>query len=345
MPRLPVGMFKRGSSYYLRQHKGGRDCWKSLGSEYALALDRYDRIKTGQNVPVAAPQGTVAELGENWLKQSLPTRRTEAGVRDITTRFRSYLLPFLGQLRVNEVTASHLREYRMHLERQKSTNTGRPFKPETVRHFLRDAQDLCTWLEEDGYIERSPFPRRLMPRVPDRGMERFTAEDVQKLLALPEPYRFTIQLALATGLRWGELTRVQASDVQKNGTLVVVQPKTGRVKRIPLPPDITRMISGHVGKLVPFSPASKGSFARAVKRQSGIAGVGSRMLRHTAACLALDGGVRLDVIQGVLGHRSITTTQRYARLSDESARGEMQRYWRRSVVAKSVAGGRKSKSD
>lgn len=345
MSRLPRGIFKRGSRFYLRQFKDGRDRWKSLGADRGKALDLYYAIKSGkEEVPDTSRGGTVTELGEKWLNQVLPTRRTESGVRDIAKRFRTYLVPFLGNVSVNQVTSGHLREYRMHLERQKSATTGEPFKPETVRHFLRDAQSFCSWLEEDGYIEQSPFPKRIMPRIPDRGLERFTDKEVKRLLELEEPYRFTIRLALATGLRWGELVQVQASDVQKDGTLVVVQPKTGRVKAIPLPPDILRDIRGHVGKLVPFSATSKGSFARAVKRKCGIAGVGSRLLRHTAACRSLDGGVRLDVIQKVLGHQSIITTQRYARLSDSTVREELRRFWKRKSVAKSVAGGRKSKS-
>jgi len=246
-------------------------------------------------------------------------------------------------VRVNELSPGRIREYRIHLEGLKSAVTGRPFKPETVKHFLRDVQSFCSWLEEEGYVDQSPFPKRIMPRVPDRGLERFTDAEVKKLLELPEPYRFTIRLALATGLRWGELTRVQARDVQKDGTLVVVQPKTGNAKAIPLPPDLMEEVGGRVGKLIPFSPSSASSFTRVVKEKCGIPSVGSRLLRHTAACRALDGGVRLDVIQKVLGHSTIRTTERYARLGHGTVQEEMRRFWRRPV-ATSVAGGHKSKS-
>jgi integrase len=333
VPRLPRSMFKRGPAFYLRQRINGKDVWKSLGPDFAKALDRYDRILTGKEDLSDALQGTVAELAERWLTLALPTRRTETGVRDVATRTRAYLVPFLGGKRVSELMPGHVREYRLHLERQKSKHTGRPFTPETVRHYLKDVQGFCSWLEEDGYVERSPFPKRVMPKIPDRGIERFTEAEVQRLVALPDPYGLTIRLALATGLRWGELAQVQASDVQSDGTLVVVQPKTGRIKRIPLPPDILKEIRGRVGKLVPFVGASKGSFTRAVKRRTGIAGVGSRLLRHTAACRSLEGGVRLDVIQRVLGHQSIVTTQRYARLGDATVRDELQRFWRKSVAA------------
>ena len=67
-----------------------------------------------------------------------------------------------------------------------------------------------------------------------------------------------------------------------------------------------------------------------MKNRTGIAGVGSRMLRHTAACIALEKGVRLDVVQAMLGHKSIVSTQRYARLSESTVKQEMGKAWRRN---------------
>ena len=59
--------------------------------------------------------------------------------------------------------------------------------------------------------------------------------------------------------RWNELVSVQAKDLRKDGVLVVLQPKTGRAKYIPLPPDLVREIRGRVGRLVPFDETSKSS--------------------------------------------------------------------------------------
>ena len=257
-------MFKRGTAFYVRLYSDGRERWKSLGKNRSAAIDRYHKIKAGvEDTKVVPGAGSIAELGERWLTL-LPTRRVASGVRDVSKRFRAHLVPFMGEIEAAKLTPGHIREYRIHLEGKKSA-AGQPFKPETVRHFLRDLQCFCSWLEEEGYVEQSSFPKRIMPRVPDRGMERFTDQEVEKLLRLPEPYRWTVRLALTTGLRWGEITRVQASDVQKDGTLVFVQPKTGRSKAIPLPPDIVREVRGRVGKLVPFSPTSASSFTRKVK--------------------------------------------------------------------------------
>jgi integrase len=320
-------MFKRGRVYYFRRREEGKDRWKSLGPDYHKALDLLDKLKSEKS---ESPRelGTVAEFGERWIAEVLPTRRTPAGVKDLASRWHAYIVPRLGSIQVDQVTPGDIRRCRLELEQVISPATGRKFKPETVRHCLKYLRAFFSWLEDEGYIEKSPMPSRIMPRIPDRPAERFSEEQIRKLVRLPEPYRFTLKLALATGLRWSELTSVQASDIRRDGVLIVVQSKTGRVKAIPLPPDLVKQAKGRVGRLVPFRSAS--SFMRTIERKTGIKGVGSRLLRHTAASVALDGGVRLDVIQAMLGHRSITTSQRYAHLNEGTVHEELRRFWRRS---------------
>ncbi len=328
MPRIPQGMFKRGSAYYCRSWEGGRDRRRSLGRDYSKALEAFDRIKQGSGI--AAPLAAVAELGERWLDLSVATRRTARGLREARSAFRRLLSRFMGNLSIDHVRPDHLREYRLWLERRTCRKTGETYKPETVRHYLKDAKALFAWSEEAGYLNKSPFPKRLMPRIPERVPDPYPEEEVTRLLSTRDPYGWVIRLGLATGLRWGELCSVRASDMQKDGTLVLLQPKTGTVKRIPLPPDLVREIQGRVGRLVPFSDTSKSSFARVVRRDSGVQGFCPRRLRCTAAMRWLDSGVNLVAIQQMLGHKSIVTTQRYCRLTDQSVRREMESVWRRT---------------
>ena len=62
-----------------------------------------------------------------------------------------------------------------------------------------------------------------------------------------------------------------------------------------------------------------------MRRATGLAGFHVHQMRHTFACQWLVRGGTLAALQQLLGHVSIVTTQRYAKLSDEAVMREAQR--------------------
>jgi integrase len=218
---------------------------------------------------------------------------------------------------VVRVGPDRVRRYRLWLK-------GHDIAPTTVWHILSDARCFLRWCEETGLVSRTPFPRRVMPRLQERPPDRLSETDIARILAMRDPYGFVIRLALGTGLRWGELTRAEAAHVEGDW-LVVRQTKSGKVRRVPLPAELLREIRSRVGRLVGFSELSPGSFAAAIKRESGLARFPVHQTRHTFACRWVEQGGNLAALQQILGHASIVTTQRYARLSDDAVRREAER--------------------
>jgi integrase len=179
---------------------------------------------------------------------------------------------------------------------------------------------------------KKPFPRRMMPKLRKEPPRRLSDEDAQRLKELPEPYGFTCRLALGTGMRWGELCRAQSSHLDKRGFLLIPEAKDREFRRVPLEPELLAEIKSRVGRLVPFSPTSKGSFSKVVRARSGIAGFHPHQLRHTFACQWLEKGRSIEALRHVLGHNSIATTERYAGLSDDAVMREVSRTLAASVT-------------
>ena len=226
-----------------------------------------------------------------------------------------YLVPFFQYKRLATVTADDLRRYRLELEKK-------PISTQTVAHILSDARCFFRWCEDAGHVDRAPVPRGLLPRIQERPPDALTPDEEAAVRSVPEPYGFIVRLGLATGLRWSELVQAQAGEVQ-NGMLVVSRTKSGKMRRVPLPPDLLEELRFKIGPLLPLR--NSWGFTRQVRRYSGVTLFHPHQMRHTFATRWVEGGGNLAALQLALGHSSILVTQRYARLTDEHVRAEARR--------------------
>jgi integrase len=120
--------------------------------------------------------------------------------------------------------------------------------------------------------------------------------------------------------------------------LVVSHTKTGKVRRVPLEQDLFREIRTRVGRLVPFSVKSCGAFNRHVRKLSSVPAFKVKQARSTFACRWLEQGGILAALQEILGHTTIVTTQRYARLSEDHVRHEAERIFGKSGTVAGTGG-------
>ena len=126
-----------------------------------------------------------------------------------------------------------------------------------------------------------------------------------------------------TGIRWGELFRAQSTDIQ-GGELLIRQSKSGKVRRVPLPPEVQSDCEGRVGRLTPFEDAC--AFNKRVRELSGIERFHSHLCRHTFATEWREAGGSLAALQAVLGHRTIAVTERFGTIGDDLVEREAPRF-------------------
>ena len=146
-------------------------------------------------------------------------------------------------------------------------------------------------------------------------------------------------LALTTGLRACDIIALQLADANWHSmTLSVVQGKTGNPVTVPMQPAVADAMAKYVleqrpdsdygniflRKLAPYAPFSDHAaiyeVTRKVLSKAGVAGGGSRLLRHNAASRMLRAGTQLPVVSAVLGHASPDSTDVYLEADEDSMR-------------------------
>jgi integrase/recombinase XerD len=193
-------------------------------------------------------------------------------------------------------------------------------------------------------IVASPKPRRALPKV-------LSIAEVDKLLstaeeeanALAEPAQqaaalrlyVLLELLYATGLRVSELVSLRRQAVMRDTSYLTVVGKGSKERVVPLNDRARDALKAYVGTLEPgvfLFPAggaeghlSRQVFARDLKSLAGRAGISSgriapHVLRHAFASHLLAGGADLRVVQMLLGHADISTTQIYTHVLDDKLR-------------------------
>jgi integrase len=139
-----------------------------------------------------------------------------------------------------------------------------------------------------------------------------------------------IRLLLLTGCRKGELLNLEWDHVDlERGVLNLPDSKTGS-KQVVLSPDAMAIFKrlgrdnreGHVWQRVNGSLAGNALtwHWERIRAQAGLDHVRPHDLRHSFASLAISAGVPLATIGGLLGHKDLKSTQRYAHIDDPALR-------------------------
>jgi integrase/recombinase XerC len=142
--------------------------------------------------------------------------------------------------------------------------------------------------------------------------------------------RAVLELLYGSGLRIGELAVLRWEDIDLAERWVRIQGKGNKERMVPLGSYAVRALKelgreDRPGGSYVFPGGEKGHISertinRIVKRaarQAGLSGVTPHMLRHSFATHMLEGGASLRVLQDLLGHESLITTQRYLTVTAE----------------------------
>ena len=216
--------------------------------------------------------------------------------------------------------------------------------PRTLARRLSALRRFYRYLEREGRIAENPCDRIDAPRLGRPLPGTLTEKEVEKLLAAPDVDtalgirdRAMLEVLYATGLRVSELVGLRSEQVNLGQGVLRVVGKGDKERLVPL----GELAVGWLDRFFERSraeilgmksspalfPTARGramtrqAFWYLIKRYAGCAGISRDIsphtLRHAFATHLLDHGADLRVVQMLLGHRDISTTQIYTHIARE----------------------------
>ena len=216
--------------------------------------------------------------------------------------------------------------------------------PRTIARRLSALRRFYQHLEREGRITSNPCDRIDAPRLGRPLPGVLTEHEVERLLAAPDidtafgiRDRAMLEVLYATGLRVSELVSLRLEQVNLLQGVVRVIGKGGKERLVPLGEPavawLERLLergrteilgAKHSPALFPTARGrgmTRQAFWHLVKRYAARAGISRDIsphtLRHAFATHLLDHGADLRVVQMLLGHRDISTTQIYTHIASE----------------------------
>ena len=229
--------------------------------------------------------------------------------------------------------------------------SARGLSPATAARRRASARQFFRFLLEEGWREDDPSRRVDAPKRPRALPKLLSREEIERLIAAAqalgeaEAARLAcmVEVLYASGLRVSELTSLTLQAVSRDPAFLSVRGKGGKDRIAPLngaartavkaylvhrPAFLPRRdranpwlfpSSGASGRL---TPRRVGQLLDAAAREAGIdpARVSPHVLRHAFATHLLEGGADLRVVQTLLGHADIATTQIYTHVTSDRLR-------------------------
>ena len=227
----------------------------------------------------------------------------------------------------------------------------------TISHYITVINSFHIFLVNDGYITDNPCNNLAAPKLPKKLPNYLTEEEIEKLLNInlitPYDYRnkAMMELLYATGLRITELCNLKIVDIDITNCFIRVMEKGKKERIVPVTDLALKYLTIYVteyrniilkDKISDYlfisnslSNISRQGFFKIIKKECKRAGitknVSPHVLRHSFATHLLKHGADLRIIQELLGHEDISTTQIYAHLVNEKIKDDYECHPRNKI--------------
>lgn len=288
-------------------------------------------------------QQPVNQQDFSLVEQFLDAMWMERGLSENTlASYRNDLMKLLvwmekHRYRLDFISLSGLQEYQSHL-------VDLDYKQTSRARMLSAIRRLFQYLHREKVRADDPSALLVSPKLPQRLPKDISEEQVDALLEAPDPNdpielrdKAMLELLYATGLRVTELVSLTMENVSLRQGVVRVTGKGGKERLVPMGENAVDWIETFIQQgrpallgdtssdiVFPSKRArqmTRQTFWHRIKYYALIAGIDTdqlspHVLRHAFATHLLNYGADLRVVQMLLGHSDLSTTQIYTHVGD-----------------------------
>jgi len=332
-----VGVFKRGTSWYIDYRYKGRRIRKKIGPSKKVAVlalkDTELKIARGEFLGIYEEKKILFRDFAGEFMAYVETNASAGTAKQYSMMIRATLVPFFGDKYLSQITKKNVEDFK--------TERAKTVKPKTVNDDFILLKAMFGRAVEWGYASQNPTQGVKRLKVLPKKPRFLSREEGTKLLgAVPDEWKALIATGLYAGLRAGELTNLQWQDVDlKNRTITIQgkddwQPKNHKVRVIPISSKLLAYLRKHPRHITSpyvfcYPDGSKYSQLDRkfipITRRAELTDVTPHTLRHTFASWLVMRGADLASVQKLLGHSDIATTMIYAHLAPDHLKAAVER--------------------
>lgn len=281
----------------------------------------------------------ITKGNEDLLSSFISAKLIEGCSEKTLNYYKSTIASWLAciAVAVKEVTTNDIRRYLSEFQaRNNSSKT-------TVDNVRRILSSFFSWLEDEDYIVKSPVRRIHKVRSEITVKETISDEQLEKLRDSCSEVRdlAMIDFLASTGIRVGELVKIDRADIDFNERQCVVLGKGNKERTVYFNARAKVHLQNYLATREDSNPALFVSLASPNTRLT-ISGVECRMrelgrsaqcgrvhphkFRRTLATMAIDKGMPIEQVQRLLGHVKIDTTLHYAMVNQNNVKIAHRRY-------------------
>ena len=278
------------------------------------AIKTSNRLSEAQNKALAL------------MKEKLLVRRySQSTLNTYTIMFRGFMLYFEAT-DPKDISEAQIKAYMSHLVREKKVVQSTHNQNINAIKFY---YEHVLGLEKKKYWLERPRKEHKLPKV-------LSENDIVRLITATKnlKHQIIVSILYSTGMRRGEIVNIRLQDIDFDRRQIRINGGKGKKDRVTLLSE--HMSSGlqhYIDQYNPkywlienvnrtkYSDNSVGKVVRDLSRKAGHKDVTPHVLRHSFATHLMDNGTDLRIIQSLLGHESIETTQIYTHVSNKNLAG------------------------